>query len=124
MLSRILIVEDDPAIAQMYLLKLTAEGVAVDVAQNGVIGLALAEKVRPDVILLDIMMPQMDGGEMLAKLRKTDWGKDMKVIILTNVGESEISDDITKLGVRAVVQKANHTPGQVTEIVKKVYKET
>ena len=60
----------------------------------------------------------MNGEEMLTKLRKTDWGKDIKVIILTNMGESEAPAGIRDLGVEAFILKANMTPRQVAEMVK------
>ncbi len=75
--------------------------------------------MKPDIILLDLMMPEMNGDEMLAKLRKTAWGKNIKVVILTNMGEQEIPDTVKKLGVAAVILKADMTPRQVAELVKK-----
>lgn len=119
MATKIAIVEDDQAISQMYRFKFEAEGYAVETAENGKLGLALAESMKPDIILLDLMMPEMNGDEMLQKLRKTTWGKDIKVIILTNMGEQEIPEDVKKQGVTAVILKADMTPRQVAELVKK-----
>lgn len=118
MSTKIAIVEDDAAIAQMYRMKFDAEGYIVQVANNGRLGLALAEEMRPDIILLDLMMPEMNGEEMLAALRKTDWGKNIKVIILTNRGEQEIPEEIKNMGVDALILKAAMTPKQVAELVK------
>lgn len=115
---KIAIVEDDEAIAQMYRIKFEAEGYTVETASNGKLGLALAEEMRPDIILTDLMMPIMDGEEMLTRLRKTDWGKKIKVIVLTNRGEQEISDEVKNAGVEAVILKAAMTPRQVAELVK------
>jgi CheY-like chemotaxis protein len=117
-MSKIAIVEDDQAICQMYRFKFETEGYNVEIAENGKLGLELAEKMRPDIILLDLMMPEMNGDEMLELLRKTPWGKDVKVIILTNVGEQEIPSSIKELGVSGVILKANMTPRQVADIVK------
>lgn len=118
MAIKIAIIEDDQAISQMYRLKFEAEGYKVETAENGELGLALAEKMRPTIILLDLMMPVMGGEEMLAKLRATDWGKDIKVIILTNRGEQEIPKEVRELSVSAVILKADMTPRQVAELVK------
>ena len=74
--------------------------------------------MTPDIVLLDLMMPEMSGDEMLIQLRQTDWGKDVKVIILTNMGESEAPDTIDDLNVSAFILKANMTPRQVAELVK------
>lgn len=121
-MSKVAIVEDDQAIAQMYRIKFEAEGNEVDVASNGVLGLELVKHMKPDIILLDIMMPEMSGDEMLEKLRKTDWGKKVKVIVLTNVGDEEIPKSMKENGVSSIVQKAYHTPSQVVELVKDALK--
>lgn len=115
---KIAIVEDDQAIAQMYRIKFEAEGYEVETAENGRLGLALAQHMKPDIILLDLMMPEMNGDEMLQKLRDTSWGKNIKVIILTNMGEQEVPDIIKELNITAFIVKANMTPRQVAELVK------
>jgi DNA-binding response OmpR family regulator len=118
-MPKITIIEDDLAIAQMYRLKFEAEGYKVEIAENGKLGLGLAEQMKPDLILLDLMMPEMNGDEMLEKMRATDWGKNIPVIILTNVGEQEAPDKLKSLHVRAYIVKAEMTPKQVAEIAKK-----
>jgi DNA-binding response OmpR family regulator len=118
MVAKVAIIEDDQAISQMYRFKFEAEGYEVETAEDGKLGLELAEKMKPDIILLDLMMPEMNGDEMLAKMRKTNWGSKIKVIILTNMGEQEIPDNVKKLGVAAVILKADMTPKQVAEVVK------
>lgn len=115
---KIAIVEDDSAISQMYRIKFEAEGYEVETAENGKLGLALLEEMKPDMVLLDLMMPEMTGDAMLAKLRETSWGKDMSVIVLTNMGESEVPESVKNLGVKAFILKANMTPRQVAELVK------
>ena len=103
----------------MYRIKFETEGYEVETAENGKLGLELAGKMRPDVILLDLMMPEMRGDEMLERLRKTSWGKNTKVVVLTNMGEQELPESIKELGVSAVILKADMTPRQVAELVKK-----
>jgi two-component system alkaline phosphatase synthesis response regulator PhoP len=117
-MPKIAIIEDDSAISQMYRIKFESEGYTVETAENGKIGLALVKDMKPDIILLDLMMPEMNGDEMLMALRKTDWGKDLKVIILTNMGETEAPANLRELGVLAFIVKANMTPRQVAEMVK------
>jgi DNA-binding response OmpR family regulator len=117
-MTKIAIVEDDEAISQMYRIKFEAEGYTVETAGNGKLGYALAEEMRPDVMLLDLMMPIMTGEELLAKLRKTDWGKNIKIIIQTNRGEQEIPESVRKAGIEALILKAAMTPRQVAELVK------
>jgi DNA-binding response OmpR family regulator len=118
-MPKIAIIEDDLAIAQMYRLKFEAEGFHVEIAENGKLGLELCEQMKPDLVLLDLMMPEMNGDEMLEKMRGTDWGKEIKVIILTNVGEQEAPEKLKSLHVRGYVVKAEMTPHQVADLVKK-----
>lgn len=116
---KIAIVEDDQAIAQMYRMKFETDGYTVETAENGKLGLELAGKMKPDIILLDLMMPEMNGDEMLEQMRKSAWGKSIKVIILTNIGEQEIPPKVKQLGVSGIILKADMTPRQVAEVVKK-----
>ncbi len=120
MAAKIAIVEDDQAISQMYRIKFEAEGYTVETAENGKLGLSLAETMKPDIILLDLMMPEMNGDEMLTAMRKTVWGKDIKVVILTNMGEQEIPEDVKQQGVAAVILKADMTPRQVADLIKQL----
>ena len=116
---KVAIIEDDVAIAQMYRMKFEAEeGYEVEVAHNGKLGLQLAESMKPDIILLDLMMPEMTGDEMLTRLRKKDWGKKIKVFILTNMGEQEMPDIVKTLNVIAYIVKADMTPRQVFNLIK------
>ncbi|HVX48472.1 MAG TPA: response regulator [Candidatus Saccharimonadales bacterium] len=118
-MAKIAIIEDDQAISQMYRFKFEAEGYDVQTAENGKLGLELVQSMKPDIILLDLMMPEMTGDELLVKMRATAWGKDIKVIILTNMGEQEIPEAVKKLNVSDVILKADMTPRQVADVVKK-----
>ncbi len=118
-MTKIAVIEDDPAISQMYRIKFETEGYEVETAGNGKLGLELIKKLRPDIVLLDLMMPEMNGDEMLALMRKTSWGKSIKVVILTNMGEQEIPEPVRKLGVSAVILKADMTPRQVADLIKR-----
>ncbi len=117
-MTKIAIIEDDHAISQMYRIKFETEGFDVETAENGRLGLSLIEEMKPDMVLLDLMMPEMTGSEMLKALRATDWGKDIKVIVLTNMGEQEIPKEMEELGVKSFILKADMTPRQVAELVK------
>jgi len=117
-MTKIAIIEDDAVISQMYRMKFEAEGYEVQMAGNGRIGIELVEKMRPDIILLDLRMPEMDGAQALTQIRKHDWGKDIPVLILTNVGEEEAPKELEDLNVLNYIVKADLTPRQVTEKVK------
>jgi DNA-binding response OmpR family regulator len=117
---KIAIIEDDIAIVQMYRMKFEAEGYEVATAGNGQLGLKLIEDFKPDIVLLDLMMPVMGGVEMLQTLRQHPWGKNLHVIVLTNMGESEAPGQIHELGVDNFIVKAEMTPKQVSERVKEL----
>lgn len=88
-MKRILIVEDDQVLSKALSLGLAENGFDILTALNGEDGLELAKSARPDLILLDLVMPKMGGIEMLTELRKDDWGKNADVIILTAVKEMD-----------------------------------
>ena len=117
-MTKIAIIEDDQVISQMYRMKFEADGFEVQLADNGKHGVALVEEFLPDLILLDLQMPEMNGVEALEIIRKNDWGKKIPVIILTNLGEEESPRAIRSLGIHSYIVKADLTPRQVVERVK------
>lgn len=117
-MSKIAIIEDDPTINQMYRMKFEADGFDVQMAADGNQGVALVKVFQPDIILLDLQMPHMDGAEALAKIRESDWGKDIPVLILTNLGEEEAPNILKSLNVSSYIVKADLTPKQVVARVK------
>lgn len=119
-MPQLVIVEDDNDLRFLYELKFKRAGFQVAVAANGVEGLERIQQTRPDIILLDLLMPVMNGPEMLAKLRSEEWGSDIRVIILTNISKDEAPPILRFLHVDRYVVKAHHTPGQVVAIVQEV----
>lgn len=117
-MSKILIVEDEISIANMYLFKLSNNGFDTQIASNGKIGLEIAKEWKPDLILLDLMMPVMSGDQMLEKLRSTEWGTDIKVIVLTNISRSEAPSILRYLNVDQYIVKAHTTPSELLNAVK------
>ncbi|MGB4967842.1 MAG: response regulator [Candidatus Saccharimonadales bacterium] len=116
---KIAIIEDDLAISTMYRMKFEAEGYIVETASNGKLGVQLVNEMKPDIILLDLMMPEMNGADALVLIRKMEGSKNTPVIILTNMGEEEAPEVLIKtLGVRRFIVKAEMTPRQVAETVK------
>lgn len=120
---KIAIIEDDSVIAQMYRMKFEAEGFEVQTASNGRLGVELCEQLRPDMILMDLKMPEMSGEEALAQIRSANWGKAIPVIILTNLGEEEAPRSLQGLNIHSYIVKAELTPRQVTERVKQALAE-
>lgn len=117
-MTKIAIIEDDQVISQMYRMKFEADSFEVQLADNGQQGVELVEEFQPDLILLDLQMPHMDGAEALAEIRAHDWGKTIPVIILTNLGEEEAPKSLKALGIHSYIVKADLTPRQVVSHVK------
>ena len=118
LMTKIAIIEDDAVISQMYRMKFEADGFEVQLANNGKQGVAMVESFAPDLILMDLQMPEMGGAEALAAIRKHAWGKDIPVIILTNLGQEESPKEIRDLGIHSYIVKAELTPRQVVQRVK------
>ena len=117
---KVVVVEDERSINDMYRMKLRLSGFDVETAYNGEEGLEVIESFDPDLILLDLRMPIMSGDVMLEKLRETDKGADIRVIILTNISRDEAPHNLRFLHVDRYIVKAHHTPTQVIDVVKDV----
>ena len=119
----VLFIEDDPAVAEMYKLKLELDGYTVTVARDGEEGLRMATDVPPDIIFLDTRLPKMDGFAVLERLRASDRTKDVPVIILSNYGERELVDRGLKLGALEYLIKSQTTPANLSRGVEGWLKE-
>jgi len=117
MAKKILIVEDDAAIIQLYKLKFEEAKYEVFEAATGVAGLEIAKKEKPNIILLDIIIPQYDGFAVLEMLKQDPATKNIPVILLTNLAQEDDKERGTKLGAKDYLVKANFTP---SEVLKKV----
>ena len=118
--KRILLVEDDPFISEMYTLKFEKAGFASEVAMTGKEGVAKTREWRPDIVLLDVLIPEMDGFEVLSILKKDPGVKSIPVIMLTNLGQKEDIEKGAALGAAAYVVKAHFTPQEVVEKVRAI----
>ena len=117
-MTKIAIIEDDSAIHQMYRMKFENEGFDVQLAGDGRTGVELVKTFRPDLVLLDMQMPEVDGLAALRQIRKEEWGKNTPVIILTNLGIEESPKELQSLGISGYIVKADLTPRQVVARVK------
>lgn len=118
--KKVAIVEDDPQIVEMYKLKLEKEGYEVKTAADGNEGIQLIADYTPDVVMLDLMMPNKTGIEMLEELRGKPGGNDVKVMILTNVGDDATTSQVYRLAPMDYIVKSEMTPQQVFERVQDV----
>lgn len=124
MANKVAIIEDETAIRSMYTFKLKYSGFLVCEADDGQSGLVMVEKELPDLILLDLRMPRMNGEEMLRVLRGTEWGKNIPVIVLTNISRAEAPRTLWHLGVADFIVKSNSTPQKVVERVTEILSES
>ena len=117
-MTTIAIIEDDQVINQMYRMKFEAAGFEVVSASDGEAGVKVVQRANPDIILLDLQMPNMNGTEALQKIRHQPANANTPVIILTNLGEEEAPAELRRLGIDSYIVKANLTPSQGVARVK------
>ena len=115
--AKILFIEDDVSLVKMYERKFVSDGYEVVVAYDGLEGLEKASKVKPDLVLLDIMLPKLDGLALFKKMRSQPATFNTPVILLTNFGQEDAVFECFKLGAVDYLVKTEVTPQQV---VKKV----
>jgi len=117
---KVLLIEDDVAAAEMYRLRLTADGYSVVMAHDGQQGLRMATEELPDFIYLDLRLPGLDGFEVLERLRASTTTMQIPVIILTNYGEPELRARGLRLGALEFLVKSDTNPAQLSESVERV----
>ena len=118
-MQNILLVEDDPFLIDIYTTKLKESGFSVEVANDGEVALRKARENKPDLVILDIVLPQIDGWEILRRIKSEPEFKNLKVIILSNLGQKEEVEKGIKLGAAKYLIKAHYTPSQVIKEIKK-----
>lgn len=119
---KILIIEDDPFLSEMYLTKLVQSGFDVDVASDGKTGLDKVKTLMPTLVLLDIVLPSMDGFEVLDGIKKNPKLKDTLIVLLTNLGQREDIEKGIALGANDYIIKAHYTPTAVVVKIKEILK--
>lgn len=116
--KKILIVDDEALVRDVLSMRLAGEGFTVFEAANGKEGLEQAFKNHPDLILLDLIMPQVDGIELLKTIRQDPWGKTAHIIVMTNLNDAKSVEDSVTQGVRDYLVKVDQTPDEMVRIVK------
>ena len=117
---RVLMVEDHPDIADLYQLKLQLDGYRVAVASDGAAGLKLARSLSPDLILLDIHVPQLDGLQVLAALRDDEATDEVPVIVCSEDDTPQLIKEAQRLGAAAYLVKAHLLPSHISQAVSDV----
>lgn len=115
--KKIVIVEDDASLAEIYKTRLELLGYTCFIGYNGITGLYFIQKEIPDLVVLDLMIPDISGGEVLEKIRASSWGKDIKVLVVSNLNESEAPQNLRQLGIEDYVVKVAMTDDTLDRLV-------
>jgi CheY-like chemotaxis protein len=119
-MAKILVVEDDPLMSRMYQKIFTFEGYDVEMASDGQEGLDKARAIKPTLMLLDVMMPKLNGLQVLEKLKADPETKAIPVVMLTNLaGEQDAESALTKGAIKYII-KSEHDPKEVADMVKEI----
>ena len=116
-MKTIFIVEDDPVVVHVYRAKFVREGFGVEVAEDGLVAVRMLAAVKPDVVVLDLMLPKLSGGDVLKFIRSSPALKDTPVIILSNAHMSSLAQQAATIGAERAFLKSSCTPGQLVEVI-------
>lgn len=123
MSKNILVIEDDKFLRELIAQKLSRDGYEVSEAIDGEEGIKKIQKEKPDLVLLDLILPGIDGFEVLTKMKKDSTISSVPVIILSNLGQKDDVERGLKLGAVDYLIKAHFTPGEIVDKVRDVLKE-
>ncbi len=121
-MKSILLAEDDPFTMDVYLNRLKKEGYRVDIAKDGQMALEKIKNNYPDLLILDIKLPKIDGCQLLRMIRQDSKTKNLKVIVVSNLDQKDFPEDISDLGVIKYFLKIENTPEEILDTVKEILK--
>ena len=116
-MKTIFLVEDDPVVVKVYGAKFEREGFLVEVAKDGLVAMKMLAAVRPDVVVLDLMMPKLNGVDVLKYIRSIPALKATPVIILSNAHKTSLAQAAAEFGVEKALLKSSCTPGQLIDVI-------
>jgi len=114
-MKHIFLVEDDPFLSEMYAKKISAVGFEIEVIGTAEDALRKLEQTKPDLILLDVVLPKMDGFEFLRTIKQNEIYQKIPVLILSNVGQKEEIQRGLELGAKGYIVKAQFTPSEIIQ---------
>ena len=120
--QKIVIVEDNMSLAEIYKTRLELIGYTCFIAYNGIIGLYFIQKEQPDLVLLDLMVPDFAGDQILQHMRTSQWGKDIPVYVISNLNEADAPAGLRQLGISGYAVKANLNDDDIDKIVDSILK--
>jgi CheY-like chemotaxis protein len=116
-MTTIFLVEDDTIVVQMYRAKLMREGFGVEVAEDGLVAVRMLSAMKPDIVVLDLMMPKLSGVDVLKYIRSTPALKDTPVIILSNAHMTRLAQEAAAIGAERALLKSSCTPSKLIEAI-------
>lgn len=120
--QKIVIVEDNPSLAEIYKTRMELLGYTCFVANDGLVGLELIQRELPNLVLLDLMVPKIAGDQILETMRHSDWGKDIKVLVISNLNEADAPAGLRDMGIEGYAVKANLSNDQLDQLVDAILK--
>lgn len=120
--QKVVIVEDNTSLSDIYKTRLEIIGYNCFTAYDGQTALEMIERERPDLVLLDLMVPKVAGDQILATMRAHEWGKDTKVLVISNLNEADAPAGIRQQGIEGYVIKANLSNDQLDQLVDNILK--
>lgn len=118
--KKIVIVEDNVPLADIYKTRLELIGYECVLAYDGIAAMYIIQKELPDLVLLDLMVPAIAGDEVLKRMRATEWGKDIPVLIVSNLNEEDAPTGLRELGIEEYLVKANLSNEELDTVVQKI----
>lgn len=123
-MTKIVLVEDDPLLIDIYSTKFKEAGFLVAVVDRGDMAVSRILQEKPDLVVLDIVLPQQDGWAILKSVKSNEKTKDIKVVILSNLGQKEEIEKGMELGAAGYLIKAHYTPSEVVKEIRKILQES
>lgn len=120
--QKVVIVEDNVNLAEIYKTRLEILGYTCFVANDGVVALNVIQREIPDLVLLDLMVPKIAGDQILETMRKSDWGRGIKVMIISNLNEVDAPAGLRDMGIEGYAVKANLSDDQLDQLVDSILK--
>ena len=120
--QKIIIVEDNVSLADIYKTRLEMLGYSCLTAYDGIAALNLIEHERPNLVLLDLMVPKIAGDQILETMRKNDWGRDVPVLIISNLNEADAPAGLRAMGIEGYAVKSNLSDDQLDRLVDNILK--
>ena len=118
--KKIVIVEDDQALADIYKTRLEMLGYTCFIGYNGITALYFIQKELPDLVLLDLMIPDIAGDQVLATMRNSTWGRNIKVVVISNLNEADAPAGVRGMGIEDYLVKANLSNDQLDGVVNRI----